>query len=400
MPGMYPIMPKAIKSYQQLQNKSLQPDAKKNGTTTTIQPPPTVFVLPQTQVEPPKIPTTLVPAPGTPIRPIPITARPQSSPGRSNPTMPSPSKLINLNDRSKSPTTPVISSQSPQYVSPFNDILNSCDPDCFVIRSRDQSLEYREFTESDMPVVTYSFTEDSINSMWNLNLIWPVDRRQLSWRGKFVFFVRVYKRVNHDTYSHMMSKISSPFSIFSKPDVYLKKIRKESGKKTSPSSDIEDSGLSSSQELSQNSQTIPSPQPKGESLVPAANGIMPIALNTPILPTALALSSFNRFAAIKQEVESSTLKRKRSPPNDANEEDEENISGKERVKRRFVNGSKHKNASKHDDGHAAASNFLAFVDSVGSQGDDVHIQDENSNTDSSDNSNSAFTPQVGKNTVV
>jgi hypothetical protein len=215
-------------------------------------------------------------------------------------------------------------------------------------------MEYREFTEGDMPVVTYSFTEDSINSCWNLNLIWPVDRRQLSWRGKFVFFIRVYKRVNHDTYSHMMSKISSPFCIFSKPDVFLKKIRKESGKKASPGSDVEEGSQDP---------TIPPPiMPKMEQIN------MPNGLPAPpIIPAGVLTSFTNRLVSLKPE----DLKRKR----EATSDDEDDISGKDRVKRRFVNGSR-RNSTKND---AESADFLAFV---GSQGH-VHMEEENPDSENS-----------------
>jgi hypothetical protein len=393
----FPIIPKAVKSYQQLQqSKPVQPpttpDIKKNGSTTPTNvpsSPSTLFMLPQQppiadpKTIPPSPQMALINSPGTPIRPIPIAPRPQASPSRSNCTMPSPSK--HLHEQSAQPSTPISSTNN--YESPFDDILNSCDPSAFVIRSRDQSLEYREFTESDMPVVTYSFTEDSVNSLWNLNLIWPVDRRQLSWRGKFVFFVRIFKRVNHDTYSHMMSKISSPFCIFSKPDVYLKKIRKESGKKSSPSSDAEESSSMSSQEIgSQGSLNYPlsqsfqlTPPPQFQQMV--TNGA--IAVPTPVIP--MTVTSFNRFPALKHESQDNLNinKRKRSPPSD--NDDDEQLTSKERIKRRFVNGGKH-NKSKIDE---SAATFLAFVESQ------RHVHnDENSNTDSSDHSNSAFSAPV------
>ncbi|KAL0485185.1 FEN1 [Acrasis kona] len=215
----FPIIPKAIKSYQQLQqtkpvaaptmNEKRTPPPSNIG---VIQPTPTqsVFTLPSNT--------------SAPIRPIPITPKLQSSPIKASNTPGRPSSASST--QSGIPTSAPIMSAT-NYVPPFNDILNSSDQDVFILRNKDHTIEFREFTESQMPVVTYSFTEDSINNLWSLNLIWPVDRRQLSWRGRFIFYVRIFKRVNHDTYTHMMSKISSPFCIFSKPDVYLKKIRKE-----------------------------------------------------------------------------------------------------------------------------------------------------------------------------
>lgn len=91
--------------------------------------------------------------------------------------------------------------------------------------------EYQEFTDGDLPVVTYSFTEDITNGRWVINLLWPTEKKPLSWRGKFGFCICVYRKVDEVTYTQILTTKSSPFSIFSKPDVFLKKLRKEQPKK-------------------------------------------------------------------------------------------------------------------------------------------------------------------------
>jgi hypothetical protein len=111
----------------------------------------------------------------------------------------------------------------------FEDLLHSENNRYFVLHTTDND-EFKEFVENDVPVVTYSFTEDIVAGKWYLNLIWPTEKRPLSWRGRFCFHLSVFRRDGFHVYNHIMSKISSQFSIFSKPDVYLKKIGRSTSK--------------------------------------------------------------------------------------------------------------------------------------------------------------------------
>lgn len=82
--------------------------------------------------------------------------------------------------------------------------------------------DFLEFTDADLPVITYSFTEDVSNGCWFINLIWPTEKKPLSWRGKFCFYVNIYLKIEN-SYKQILTMISSQFSIFSKPDVFLSK---------------------------------------------------------------------------------------------------------------------------------------------------------------------------------
>lgn len=84
---------------------------------------------------------------------------------------------------------------------------------------------YKEFLEGGAPVVTFSFIEDVPNHAWIVNLIWPTEKRSISWRGKFCFHLSVYLKTVSYAFTRVLTKVSTPFSIFSKPDVFLKKQR-------------------------------------------------------------------------------------------------------------------------------------------------------------------------------
>lgn len=140
-------------------------------------------------------------------------------------------KLVVSNNSSTStpPLTPSVPVSSPTPKLEFEDLLHSENDRYFVLRTTDND-EFREFVENDVPVITYTFTEDLVTGKWLLNLIWPTEKRPLSWRGKFCFHLSIFRRDGFHVYNHIMSKMSSQFSIFSKPDVYLKKIRNSSSK--------------------------------------------------------------------------------------------------------------------------------------------------------------------------
>lgn len=90
----------------------------------------------------------------------------------------------------------------------------------------DGERTWSEFLASGLPVMTYSFTENPLAGQWNINLIWPTDKRfNVSWRGRFCFQLSIYRKHNNHSLSLIMCKLSSPFLIVSKPDVYLKKVK-------------------------------------------------------------------------------------------------------------------------------------------------------------------------------
>eukprot|EP01080_Neovahlkampfia_damariscottae_P002031 gene2031-1538_t len=96
-------------------------------------------------------------------------------------------------------------------------IVNNCAEDFVEVVQKEKKLE--------IPVVNYFVKEE--NGTCEINLVWPTERKSFSWKGNFSFLINFYHKTDEDTYQIVCSKISSEFSIISKPDVYLKKIREK-----------------------------------------------------------------------------------------------------------------------------------------------------------------------------
>ncbi|KAL0477212.1 hypothetical protein AKO1_005875 [Acrasis kona] len=79
-----------------------------------------------------------------------------------------------------------------------------------------------EYFNDDKPLITCTFTEDSVEGVWRLNLGWPDN--SINWKGTFCFELSVFKRTDRETFRRIASKRSSGFTVYSKPEVYLKQI--------------------------------------------------------------------------------------------------------------------------------------------------------------------------------
>ncbi|KAF0981313.1 hypothetical protein FDP41_012573 [Naegleria fowleri] len=176
--------------------------------------------------------------------------------------------------------------------SPFDDIINSVDPNHFTLsttNAQGMEEEFREFSigNDEVPVITYSFTEDLATKSWVVELFWPTEKKALSWRGKFCFYISIFRKdMASRSYKLVMSKISSQFAVFSKPDVYLKKIKssttKDSKKSESKEPKKKKGGKNSKKEtvqtvtmldgaVAQTSENM-SPPPKPHHLTPGGGG--------------------------------------------------------------------------------------------------------------------------------
>lgn len=96
-----------------------------------------------------------------------------------------------------------------------------------LLRHLDSGL--REFSMVDKPVIAYSYTEDLFTNSWVVNLLWPptTSYANVSWKGEFCFRMSVYRKTDTDTFRRISTKQSSSFSIYSKPEVYLKQNQRQ-----------------------------------------------------------------------------------------------------------------------------------------------------------------------------
>ena len=238
--GKVSALPKVMKSYMQLQQqKSLGVVSSSQESTS----PTKVRVALQPPVQPPP-PVSTVEI----IEPIKATKSKKAKQSESTPKKKRSSKepstgtdfnpMFSQSNGSDSPGTmdsSLIDSTIP--FSPFDDILTSVDPNHFTLYAsgmNGQEEEFKEFSigNDSVPVITYSFTEDPSTRSWTVELFWPTERKALSWRGKFCFYVSIFRKdMMNNSYKLIMSKISSQFAVFSKPDVYLKKIKSSTTKK-------------------------------------------------------------------------------------------------------------------------------------------------------------------------
>lgn len=91
-----------------------------------------------------------------------------------------------------------------------------------------KSDDFEEFVIKDkhlgeIPVISFTFGEEPTSSTWVINLLWPTEQKHISWRGKFIFRIGLYKKTDDNTMKKVFSAISSPFLVFSKPNVYFSK---------------------------------------------------------------------------------------------------------------------------------------------------------------------------------
>eukprot|EP01080_Neovahlkampfia_damariscottae_P010765 gene10765-3384_t len=93
---------------------------------------------------------------------------------------------------------------------------------------KSRSKDYEEFTAEGSPIISYQYGEDVVNSSWILNLLWPNEQKNVSWRGQFCFKISMYKKSEEGVYKKVLVTMSSPFSIFSKPTVFFSKLKKGS----------------------------------------------------------------------------------------------------------------------------------------------------------------------------
>lgn len=92
-----------------------------------------------------------------------------------------------------------------------------------LFKQKGDTNEFCEHTNLNSPIVTTNFIETRGKLILTVN--WPDDRVE-SWKGSFRFRLSVFRKVDEDTFIRVVTKVSSPFSIFSKPEVYTKKKRK------------------------------------------------------------------------------------------------------------------------------------------------------------------------------
>lgn len=89
--------------------------------------------------------------------------------------------------------------------------------------------EYSEYTDCGMPVISYTFTESyekgNDSCKWNLQLNWP-ERGNYNWKGKFFFRISVFRKVDSDTMRRIAIRESNEFTVYSKPNVYIKQLQK------------------------------------------------------------------------------------------------------------------------------------------------------------------------------
>jgi hypothetical protein len=88
--------------------------------------------------------------------------------------------------------------------------------------------DYSECTDCGVPIISYTFTEsyENVDSCkWNLQLNWP-ERGNYNWKGKFFFRISVFRKVDSDTMRRIAIRESNEFTVYSKPNVYIKQLQK------------------------------------------------------------------------------------------------------------------------------------------------------------------------------
>ncbi|EFC41216.1 predicted protein [Naegleria gruberi] len=111
----------------------------------------------------------------------------------------------------------------------------------FMLISSEQDLtenydngEWTEcFSSESRPVITDSHTEDYENGVWKITLYWQ-NAKVFKFKpsAKFRFEIDVYRAcTDRDVMKKVATKISSPFRLLSKPEVYLKSLAKTKNKR-------------------------------------------------------------------------------------------------------------------------------------------------------------------------
>ncbi|EFC45209.1 hypothetical protein NAEGRDRAFT_79492 [Naegleria gruberi] len=240
-------MPKVFKSYKQLQQqKSESSNSQESSASPTkvrvAQPFPTIPPIS------PKENTTTTDKKSNKPKNIELSPKKKKSAKETNANIdpslfPPNNNNASSNNGADSPGTMIDSAgllDSSIPFTPFDDIINSVDPTHFTLcasGNNGQEEEFKEFATGleCTPVITYSFTEDPTTRNWVVELFWPTEKKALSWRGKFCFYISIFRKdMASNSYKLVMSKISSQFAVFSKPDVFLKKIKSSTTKKPEP----------------------------------------------------------------------------------------------------------------------------------------------------------------------
>eukprot|EP01027_Heterolobosea_sp_BB2_P016849 GEZU01023925.1.p1 GENE.GEZU01023925.1~~GEZU01023925.1.p1 ORF type:complete len:352 (-),score=81.23 GEZU01023925.1:638-1693(-) len=89
-----------------------------------------------------------------------------------------------------------------------------------------QSNDFQEYTNCGVPCITYSYTEDVFSSSMSIIMNWPENSRVSSWKGDFCFRITLFRKVDTDTYRRIITYVSSTFTIYSKPEVFIKQKRR------------------------------------------------------------------------------------------------------------------------------------------------------------------------------
>nr|CAG4712927.1 unnamed protein product [Naegleria fowleri] len=98
------------------------------------------------------------------------------------------------------------------------------------------------FSDDSTPVILQSFMEDyDKQTVWKITLYWPTScSYKFNSKATFRFEIDVFRSnaSNRDEMKKVATKISSPFRVLSKPEVYLKSISKPPKKKAKSSTTI------------------------------------------------------------------------------------------------------------------------------------------------------------------
>jgi len=92
---------------------------------------------------------------------------------------------------------------------------------------------FSEFTCKSCPVISYQYQERVREKMWCISLEWPSDTQ--NWRGEFCFKLDFFRTVNEHWLCKFMSVRSGAFTVYSKPEVFLKQLEKQQQQQTQKS---------------------------------------------------------------------------------------------------------------------------------------------------------------------
>jgi len=103
------------------------------------------------------------------------------------------------------------------------------------VEEQDFLQKFHEFTCKGAPVINYQYQERIREGVWTLNLEWPSDAQ--NWKGDFCFKLDIFRRISDVTITKFMSMVTEhTFTVYSKPEVYLKQVEKKNIKTNTPDS--------------------------------------------------------------------------------------------------------------------------------------------------------------------